>query len=180
MAGDYTITTLLVAAAVVGTGGAALAAVPAVAAGTGAFATGLVAASGTLATVGTVATLGLTAQAALTGREAAQQRKVDIEEQANQERTSLAKQRRSREESITSILSSQQAIFGARGIALGSGVSQTAAQQSTGQFTRESATASLGGQFRQTGFRNAAAGESLKARSAITGGAVSLLKAGTA
>ena len=164
MAGDDTLTTLLIAGAVIGTGGAALAAAPALAG------TAFAASAGTLSTIGTVASVGLVGAGVQAQRRASQEAKVQIEEQREQERTAFALQEEQRERELAGILSSQTAMFGARGISLGSGAPQVAAEQSMSAATRESRSGSLGLQFRDSGLSSSARAESQRSRAAITGG----------
>ena len=138
--------TLLMAAAVIGTGGAALAALPAVAgaaAAGGAVSGALVAGSSTLATLGTVGTIGSQLFSGFQGQQAAEFERSQIEQQQRQEDVKASEDRAGRERKLSDILSSQRAIFGARGVSLSSGVATTAASASISEANRESSISAL-------------------------------------
>lgn len=178
MSGGNTATTLLTAAAIVGTGGAALGAMlPAsvAAGGFGSIATGLATHGATLGTIGALSGAGLQVLGGMQESQAAKFEKAQYEQQIQREKTRAAVERADRERRLTEILSSQRAAFASRGISLTSGVAQTAAQASTGAATREQAISSMNTVFKQGQLASSAAQKSREARVAVTGG---IMKAG--
>jgi len=174
MAGDnQTLTTLLMAGAVIGTGGAALAAAPSVAAGTsvlGSFGTTLAASAGTLSTIGTVSSIGLIGVGTMAGIRAAEEAKIQLQEQQEQEKTAFALENEQREKDLRSILSSADAAFSSRGVSLGSGTPLLVGQTSTSEFNRESRIASLGQQFSQSGLSSSIRAKSSEATASAVRG----------
>ena len=177
--------TLLFAAAVVGTGGAALAAVPALA-GTAAVAGGAAATAGaigtggaiagltagTLATIGTLGSVGMSVLSGIQGKEAADFERAQIETQQRQEDVKASQDRARRERSLSDILSSQRAIFGARGVSLGSGVASTAESASVSESNREGSIAALNTATNKSSLALSSSQLAKEGRAAVTGGLV--------
>lgn len=177
--------TLLFAAAVIGTGGAALAALPALA-GTAAVAGGAAAtagaigtagtiaglSAGTLATIGTLGSVGMSVLSGIQGKEAADFERAQIETQQRQEDVKASEDRARRERGLSDILSSQRAIFGARGISLGSGVAQTAASESISEANREGSISALNTATGKSSLALSSGQLAKEGRAAVTGGIV--------
>lgn len=184
MSGDSgTLTTLLMAAAVVGTGGAALAAVPALA-GTAAVAGGAAATAGAIGTgatiagmsAGTLATigaLGFTGLSAVQSSQAAKFEKAQIKQQMKQEEVNVAQQKLETETRLADTLSTQRAMFGARGVSLSSGTPVTAATASRSEANRQLANQTFGGQLTQSSLQLQSGQKTRESRAAITRGLAS-------
>lgn len=144
MSGDNgLVTSLLLGAAVIGTGGAALAAAPAVAGamgGIGAFAT---ANAGLLATVGALGSAGGMVMQGFQQKEALELERQQILAQNEREKTQYAVEKADREARLSDILSTQTAVFGSRGLMLGTGGTQRAQEVSVGESNKEQAISNL-------------------------------------
>lgn len=184
MAGDNTLGTLLAGAALVGTAGSA-----ALGAGIATGAQGAVGAVGptlvptlfgatasTLSAIGTVGAVGSVALAGFEGQRAAQFEQAQIATQRRSVEVEEARRRAQRERELSDILSSQQAIFGARGVALGSGVPETAARESISAATREQSISALNTAGQLSALTRSSQQLALEGRAAVTGG---LTQAGT-
>jgi hypothetical protein len=151
MSGDNgLLTTLLMGAAVIGTGGAALGAIAPAALG-GAAATATTAAvpgffaanAGIFSAIGGVASAGLNIMQGAAAQDAAEFERQQILERNEQEKVQYAIDNADRERKLADILSTQTAIFGARGLALGTGVSGRANEVSQSEGNRGDAISSL-------------------------------------
>lgn len=176
--------TLLMAAAVIGTGGAALAALPAVgaaAAAGSATAAALVGASSTLATIGTIGAVGSSVFSGMQASEAAKFERAQIKQQMKQEEVNVAQQKLDTEQRLADTLATQRALFGARGVSLSSGTPVTAASSSISEANRQLANQTFGGELTQGSLRLQSGQKKLESRAAITRGitqGVSLLPRG--
>jgi len=160
MSGGNTLTTLLTGAAIVGTGGAALAPTLGLTATT----------ASTLSTIGVVAGSSLAVVGGLQASKGIEFEEKQYKEQIDREKVSASIESEQREKRLRRVLSSQRALFASRGIALGSGVSQTAAQVSTSEATREYRVASLGSGYRMRQSAYGAQQKAIESRTAVTGG----------
>lgn len=173
MSGGNTLQTLLIAAAVVGTGGAALAAVAPLTFAAGAAAAGfstVAAATTTFSALAGVASAGMSIVGGIQSGQAAKFEQRQIQEQQQMVTVQAATDRAQRELKLNQILSSQTAMFAARGVMLGSGSPVTAAQDSIGQANSEQNIADLNNASREVQLSDSSKQKALEARAAQTGG----------
>lgn len=177
MSGDQALTTLLIGAAVVGTGGAALGVLaPTLLGGAAATATTAATSGFFAANLGTFAAIGAFGSAGLSilqGNQQAQALKFEkqqLQEQKDREKVQAAIDKADREARLSDILSSQTAMFATRGIMLGSGVAERAEEVSVGASNREDSLGEFNSLFRQRQLTNAADQKTLEAKAARTNG----------
>lgn len=174
MSGDNFLGTLLMGASVIGTGGAALGAlgVGATAATATAAATpGFFAANaGIFSAVSGISSAGLNLMQGQTQKDALEFERQQILERNDREKLQYAIDNANREQRLADILSTQTAVFGARGVAAGSGVALTAKNVSVGEANTEAAIGSVNASSNSRQLLSAASQKKIEGRTAQIGG----------
>ena len=180
MAGDNFLSTLLMGAAVIGTGGAALGALgvgataataatatsAAVAATPGFFAAN----AGIFSAISGIASAGLNVMQGNATKQAAEFERKQILERNDREKLQYAIDNANREARLADILSTQTAVFGSRGVAAGSGVALTAKNVSVGEANAEAAISQVNASSGSRQLLSAASQKKLEGRTAQIGG----------
>lgn len=174
----------LMAAAVIGTGGAAIGAIApaAFAGGTAAVAAtadtaavaavpGFFAANASIFSgIAGLASAGMQVGSGIMAGQAAKFEQQQIETEQQMQETQAATDRAQRELKLNQILSSQTALYAARGVALGSGSSLTEAQNSISQANSDQNVAGLNSSLKEQQLSDTSSQKALEAQSAQTGG----------
>lgn len=168
MSGDNALQTLLIGAVVIGTGGAALGALaPAMAGGFFAANAGILAATGAIAGAGMSVLSGFQQQDAL------EFERSQILERNERDKVQFAVENARRESELSDILSTQTAVFGSRGIMLGTGLTKRAREISVGEGNRATAISSLNAATNERQLLSKASQKRIEGKSAVVSGFVS-------